>query len=262
MNLQNIPNELQSLNQWVCSTPNGKAPMQCDVFLGASSTNPVTWSSFQSAIEAVEQGIYSNVGFVFNDNGLVGIDIDAGFDDDGFLTGLAADIISHCKSYTEKSRSGRGVHILVKGDLPFRGKNNLKGVEIYKQSRYFIMTGDILLYNNIIENQEAIDYIVEKYFPDVQKDTTSSDKYSDRIYAPKWELFTTNKIKLRPEYPRIPDGCRNLCLTSLAGMLHTQGYTARQIYDELVYCNKVACEPMLLSGEIQNIVRSVTKYKR
>lgn len=262
MNLQNIPNELKNLTQWVCSTPDGKMPMRATRYSGASTVDPNTWSSFQTATMSVECGNYSNVGFVFNDNGIVGIDIDIGYDEDGFLTDIASDIIGKCKSYTEKSRSGRGFHIFLKGELPFKGKNNLNGVEIYKQARYFIMTGDVLLYNNIIENQEAIDYIVDKYFPDVQKDTTSSGKYSDRIYTPKWELFTTNKIKLRPEYPEIPDGCRNLCLTSLAGMLHTQGYTAEQIYDELVYCNKTACKPMLHNGEIQNIVKSVTKYKR
>lgn len=262
MSMQNIPNELKSLPQWVCSTPNGKMPMRATMYSGASTVNPDTWSSFQTAIMSVECGNYSNVGFVFNDNGIVGIDIDAGYDEDGFLTDIASDIIGKCKSYTEKSRSGRGFHILVKGDLPFKGKNNLNGVEIYKQARYFIMTGDILIYDNIIANQEAIDYIVTKYFPDVKKETSNGDKCADRIYTPKWELFTTNRIKLRPEYPRIPDGCRNISLTSLAGMLHNQGYTAKQIYDELVYCNKVACEPMLLCGEIQNIVKSVTKYKR
>ena len=58
----------------------------------------------------------------------------------------------------------------VRGTLPFKGKNNLNGVEIYKAARYFIMTGDTLLYNDIIENQEAIDYVVETYFHEVRED--------------------------------------------------------------------------------------------
>ena len=69
----------------------------------------------------MEHGIYDGIGYVFNSDGLIGIDLDAGFDD-GFLSPLAADIISHCESYTEKSISGRGVHILVRGSLPFKGK--------------------------------------------------------------------------------------------------------------------------------------------
>lgn len=259
MNLNNIPNEIKDLPQWVCCSGDSKVPMMATSPFPASSTNPSSWSTFQEATMSVECGNYDSVGFVFNDNGIVGIDIDDGHDDDGFLSELAIDIIRKCGSYTEKSRSGRGFHILVKGTLPFKGKNNLKGVEIYKQARYFIMTGDVIIYDNIVENQEAIDYILDKYFPDVVK---SSDKpISDRIYTPKWHK-NGSKIKLRPNYPKIPEGCRNICLTSLAGMLHTQGYSGKQIYDELVYCNKVACEPMVYDGELQSIVRSVTRYKR
>ena len=260
MSLQNIPNELKSLNQWVCSSLNSKVPMIATSRTAASSTNPNTWRTFDEAVYSVERAHYDNIGFVFNNNGIVGIDIDTGYDDDGFLTEIAADIINRCKSYTEKSRSGRGVHILLKGTLPFKGKNNLTGVEIYQTARYFIMTGDTLMYKNIIDNQEAIDYIVDKYFPDTRskKDTPFS---TARIYEPQW-VKNNDKIKLRPIYPSIPDGCRNLSLTSLAGTLHNQGYTVKQIYDELLYCNKVACNPALPEYELQNIVKSVTKYKR
>ena len=38
------------------------------------------------------------------------------------------------------------------------------GVEIYKSSLYFIVTGEKLIYETMIENQEAIDYVVGKYF--------------------------------------------------------------------------------------------------
>ena len=258
--LQNIPIELQNLKQWVCSSQHSKVPMQATLPIAASSTNPQTWSTFQEALMSVECGNYENVGFVFNDNGLVGVDIDTGYDNDGFLTELASDIISACHSYTEKSRSGRGFHILLKGTLPFKGKNNRGGVEIYKQSRYFIMTGDVMRYDTIVENQEAIDYIIDKYFPETVKES-NNQPFTDRIYSPVWEK-NGNKIKLRPTYPKIADGCRNISLTSLAGTLHSQGYTPRQIYNELVYCNKVACNPMLRDGELQTIVISVTRYKR
>ena len=259
MSLKNIPEELKALHQWVCCSGDSKVPMIATSPSPASSTNPLTWSTFQEATMSVECGNYDSVGFVFNDNGIVGVDIDDGHDDDGFLSGLAIDIIRKCGSYTEKSRSGRGFHILVKGTLPFKGKNNLKGVEIYKQARYFIMTGDTMLYDKIVENQEAIDYIVAKYFPEAVK--TSDNPIGDRIYTPIWEKNGAT-IKLRPTYPEIPNGCRNICLTSLAGVLHNQGYSVRQIYDELAYCNKVACKPKVSDSELQNIVKSVTRYKR
>lgn len=261
MKLENIPKELQALDQWVGVGVDSKVPMRVDNLYSASSTNPCTWCSFAAAKEAVEQGEISYPGFVFNDNGIVGIDIDDGRDEEGFLSPLAADIIGKCQSYTEKSKSGRGFHILLRGELPFKGKNNRSGVEIYKTARYFIMTGETIVFDQIVENQEAIDYIVDKYFPEMRE--VKSGGAAPKIYTPVWEKpMMEGRIKLRPIYPRIPDGCRNICLTSLAGMLHNQGYPFRAIYEELSYCNTVACEPMLPDGEVVAIVQSVTRYKR
>lgn len=260
---ENIPDELKNLNQWVCARSDSKVPMKAfeDNNPCASSTNPQTWATFDMANEAVSKGAYDYCGFVFADNGFVGIDIDCGYDEDGLITPQAANILGKCKSYTEKSKSGRGFHILLRGTLPFKGKNNLAGVEIYKSSRYFIMTGDTLLYRTIEENQEAIDYIVEKYFPETRQGKKETD-YSGRIYSPIWEMPENNRIKLRPVYPQIPNGSRNICLTSLAGMLHNQGYSKQQIYDELLYANTAACDPPLDRNEIKTICNSVTRYKR
>lgn len=260
MNLDRIPKELKQLTQWVCTEGNNKIPMIAQAYSPASSIDPRTWTTFEGAKKSVECGNYDYLGFVFNDNGIVGIDIDDGHDEDGFISEFAADIIGKCHSYTEKSKSGRGFHILLKGDIPFKGKNNLKGVEIYKQSRFFIMTGDVLMYDTIIENQGAIDYILEKYFPITKENSTSHNSF-DRIYTPIWEK-PQGRIQLRPVYPKITTGSRNICLTSLAGMLHNQGYSPQQILEEITYCNKVACDPMLYERELITIVNSVTRYKR
>ena len=260
MNLDNIPKEIRYLRQWVCTRGDSKVPMCANTDRAASSTDERTWNTFSQATWSVENGYYDYVGFVFNDNGIVGIDIDDGHDEDGFMSELAADIIGACESYTEKSKSGRGFHILLKGDLPFKGKNNLKGVEIYKTARFFIMTGDTLLYRNIVENQEAIDYIIDKYFPEMREGASDRGANS-RIYTPTWEK-PTEKISLRPVYYPIPDGTRNISLTSIAGQWHNMGYTPDDIYRELLYVNSVACKPPLDVNEIQCIVNSVTRYKR
>ena len=260
MNLNNIPEELKRLPQWVCTKGDKKIPFNACMPGAASSTDSSTWNRFDSARASVERGYYDYVGFVFNNNGIIGIDIDDGYDEDGLMSDLAADIIGKCESYTEKSKSGRGFHILVKGELPFKGKNNLKGVEIYKSSRYFIMTGDVLLYRDIVENQDAIDYIVDKYFPEV-RESESNRNSPNRIYTPIW-VKTEGKIGLRPEYPPILDGTRNISLTSLAGQWHCLGYSKDEIYRELLYVNSVACNPPLSVNELQCITNSVTRYRR
>lgn len=261
MKRENIPSEITSIPQWVCVWKTSKIPMKAKEKKAASSVESSTWCDFETAVDAVEKGMYDNIGFVFNNNGIIGIDIDCGFDEEGFFSETSLDIIRACGSYTERSRSGRGVHILLKGSLPFNGKNNLNGVEIYQSSRYFIVTGDVLVYDTIIENQKAIDYIVEKYFPNLEKENESGTT-STKIYAPIPQKPQNGKIPLRPQYPPIPDGSRNQSLASLAGQLHNSGYAKEAIYKELLYCNSVACTPPLPIGEIQNIVNSITRYRR
>lgn len=265
MKYQNVPDELKNLKQWVNALDGSKTPMCSFEYRPASSTDKTTWSTFSEAEESFQHGMYDYCGFVFADNGYVGIDIDTGFDEDGFLTEECASIISLCQSYTEVSKSGRGVHIVLKGDLPFNGKNNLHGVEIYKAYRYFIFTGNVILYHSIVENQQAIDKIVDKYFmSDAPEQKTSKHAGIQKIYRPDWShpLTSSGRLKLHPDYPAILPGGRNLSLASLAGSMHTIGYGRDQILEELMKVNQTACKPPLSRSEVESICASITKYSR
>lgn len=260
INYDNIPEELRKLRQWVCVAGNSKIPMQATAPFAASSTNPATWSSFDEAVAAVERGWYDYVGFVFNDNGIVGIDLDDAIVND-IVSSLATEVITLCGSYTELSKSGTGIHIFVKGDIPFKGKNNLAGVEIYKTARFFIMTGNVVDVPYIADNQAALDIITARYFPESRERKNTA--ITPRIYNPEWECTKgCRRVRVKPHYPTIPDGCRNICLTSLAGMMHSIGYTKGQIYRELQYANNTACKPPLDDGELRSICNSVTRYQR
>ena len=273
INYDHIPEELRQLKQWVCVSEGSKAPRQALTYFPASSTNPATWSTFEDAVLSVKLGLHDYIGFVFNDNGIVGIDLDDAIHYTSLYVGpnevrqcpqasfIAEEILHACNSYAEISKSGTGVHIFVKGDIPFKGKNNLKGVEIYKTGRFFIMTGDMLGNHPVIENQKALDYIVDNYFPETRE--KKSTTVTPRIYSPEWDCPKGSKrIRIKPNYPVIPDGCRNICLTSLAGMMHSIGYSKGQIYRELQYANDTACRPPLQDNELKAICNSVTKYLR
>lgn len=262
INYNNIPEELRRLKQWVCVSANSKAPQKALTFYPASTVNPATWSTFEDALLSVRMGFHDYIGFVFNDNGIVGIDLDDAFNDIG-ASPTANDILEKCYgTYVEYSKSGCGLHLFVKGDIPFKGKNNLAGVEIYKTGRFFIMTGDILGDSFPLKHyQGALDYIVDKYFPETRE--KKSTTVTPRIYNPEWECPKGSKrVRIKPSYPTIPDGCRNICLTSLAGMMHSIGYTKGQIYRELQYANDTACQPPLHDSELRAICNSVTKYRR
>lgn len=250
--------DLKIMKRWVCADKGSKLPLKPLEDAPASVDDPNTWTDYYTAHKAVESGIHDYVGFVFANDGIVGVDIDDGYDEDGFLTVKASEIIGWCQSYTERSRSGRGFHILLRGDLPFKGKNNRDGVEIYKAGRYFILTEDTLLYSEIIGNQDAINKICIKYFPPKEGESQKND----RIYSPVWPMPEPRKMPLRPSYPGIPQGCRNVSLLSLAGGLHSAGWDAMEIYNEIRYANKQACKPPLTDGECENIVMSVLRYER
>ena len=257
---EKIPQELKTLPQWVCSYSGRKIPISPMTGQAASSTDPVTWADFATAYAAVADGRCDYCGFVFHDNGIVGIDIDAGYTQTGEVTQTASEIIRKCHSYTERSKSGRGFHIFLKGRLPFKGRNNLKGIEIYQSSRFFIMTGEVVIFDRMIENQPAIDWIVSTHFGDARE--SAGRLFAGKIYRPVWEKPENGRVKIRPVYPEIPAGSRNICLASLAGTMHNQGYAKQDIYNELKRCNKTSCTPPLDDRELQTICDSITKYKR
>jgi hypothetical protein len=133
---------------------------------------------------------------------------------------------------------------------------------MYKTARFFIMTGNWLdEFPCMVDNQLALDRIVDKYFPEARE--KKSTTITPRIYNPEWDSPKgSRRVQTRPNYPRIPDGCRNICLTSLAGMMHSIGYTKGHIYRELQYANDTACEPPLPLSELKAICNSVTRYQR
>lgn len=257
-----IPAEIKAIPRWVCAWNGSKIPMQAAQKKAASSTNPDTWTDYETAENAVRNGIYDYVGFVFHDDGIIGIDVDCGFDGDGLLSDVGRDIINLCRSYTEKSRSGRGVHVLLRGKLPFPGRNNGEGVEIYRTGRYFILTGRKLLFGEIVENQEAIDEIVTRYFPNAPREGEEKPAARGKFYAPEWQKPEGGKIPLRPVYPRIKPGTRNDSLTSLAGQLWGQGYAPEHLYREILRVNSEVCDPPLPLREVENIVSRIIKYRR
>jgi putative DNA primase/helicase len=109
----------------------------------ASSTDPTTWSDFDRAHVAVEDGKADGFGFVLGD-GYVGVDLDVCRDPQtGAMTVETQAIIDALSSYTEISPSGTGLHILLRASLPPGGRR--KGhVEIYADGRYFTVTGEHL----------------------------------------------------------------------------------------------------------------------
>jgi putative DNA primase/helicase len=159
---KNIPEELKKLHQWVCRKE--KIPFNPVTGAPAKAGQPDTWASFEDCVNALDDGGYDGIGFEFNNNGIVGIDLDHVIADDGSLFAEAVEIVAMLNSYTEYSPSGKGLHIIIKGDIPVDGRK--KGfIEMYKAKRYFTMTGNVYgELKPINEKSEQVMQIFNKYF--------------------------------------------------------------------------------------------------
>lgn len=184
---ENIPQELKGLKCWVgyrlVPRENGKydkVPINPYTGGGAMPNNPTTWATFREAVEAVGKYKLSGIGFMFSkEDPYIGIDIDNCIGSNGDLSEQAKDIINLINSYTEKSVSGSGVHILCKGKIPCSRKDNKTGIEVYDSSRFFVVTGDILEDSiTKIENRtEEVERFYNKYFPSKIKKEDINPKY-------------------------------------------------------------------------------------
>jgi len=98
-------------------------------------------------------------------SGTVFIDIDHCIKD-GIIDPWAQEIIKQFNSYTEKSQSGNGLHILIKGKKPIkRCRKNGSPFEIYDCLRPCYLTGDVAEGLNTIEaRQEPLNGIYEEIF--------------------------------------------------------------------------------------------------
>jgi putative DNA primase/helicase len=144
--VESIPEELRVRPQWVVWKAVGdkpdKVPYSSRTGRRASSTDLLTWSTFQEALEAYENGDYAGLGFVFSSaDPFTGIDLDDCVDENGEIAGWALEIARYFDSYTELSATGTGLHVIVRGEIPNRRKDE---VEVYSSKRFFTVTGHVV----------------------------------------------------------------------------------------------------------------------
>ena len=143
---ENIPEQLKARPQWVAWKAVGdkpdKVPYSARTGRKASSTDLLTWTTFQEALEAYENGDYAGLGFGFSiADPYTGIDLDNCVDEDGKIAPWALEIVRDLDSYTELSATGTGLHVIVRGKVPNRRKGK---IEVYSTERFFTMTGHVV----------------------------------------------------------------------------------------------------------------------
>lgn len=164
----NIPQELKLLPQWVCWRLEIKGDKETKVPYSvkgglADSTKPETWGTYEEAARMAEHnGI--GLGFVFSEEDpYTGIDIDDKPHKPATPEEKAVQekIVEAFDSYTERSPSGRGLHVIIKGVVSGPGRDR-GSVGVYSKGRYFTFTGEVVNPAPIKENQELLDKLLSQ----------------------------------------------------------------------------------------------------
>ena len=147
-----FPPELADRPQWLCwryvQKDGQKKPSKMPYYAAGGLRRGVQGSdedraqlvTYGAALDAAQRQGMDGVGFAFlPGDGLIGIDLD-GCTGNPEREARAQRIIDACASYTERSPSGNGYHIIVFGQTE-TFKSNEIGVEVFCGSQFFTMTG-------------------------------------------------------------------------------------------------------------------------
>ncbi|WP_084019608.1 AAA family ATPase [Dechloromonas agitata] len=139
---RNIPKELCERHQW-CVAGEDKAPRIATEGLPyAKSNDASTWRTFDEACAlAAQHGMH--IGYMLHESDpFTCIDLDVKSDTTPEQLQRFQKIVDTFDSYTEHSRSGRGLHVWVTGKVAKGMRRD--GVEVYSHERFMICTGNTL----------------------------------------------------------------------------------------------------------------------
>jgi primase-polymerase (primpol)-like protein len=189
----NLPPEMRSLPQWAVAGAS-KAPMARGPAGGLrniSVVEPSTWMTFEHACDVA----YSNRETITTHVTAEGVTIRQSGFDVGFILNAAdpftcidldvkdptthpnnpdkwttpddfqryVSIVQHFDSYTERSKSGKGLHTWVRGNIG-RGFRR-DGIEIYSQERFIISTGDAWIPKPVADREFLLSNMVHQMRP-------------------------------------------------------------------------------------------------
>ena len=244
--VENIPQELKSVNNWVCWTGHDKIPKNPHSGGNAQSNNSSTWGSFQQAVDACEKYHFDGIGFMFDKKSkYFGVDLDKCLDKVDFCD----EFVETLQSYAEISKSGAGLHIICKGKLP-EGARRKGNVEMYSSGRYFICTGNLYnsSYTSVRDCTESIKILHSKYLD-------SS--------VPKADVKRAVVVDLDDQ--EVIDKARSCKTGQLFNLLYSgnwQGVYASQSEADLALCNQLAFWTGRNAAQMDRIFRTSGLYRK
>ena len=240
-----IPQDLKDHDQWVCWSSVYTIDKDSGVINDKPSKRPVyaidgkihlaKWNamSFDDAMKLMgtSQDIHG-LGFIFTaDDPFIVIDFDNLVDrnDDRF------GFINNADTYVEKSVSGKGYHMIVKGKL--NKQYVTQGVEIYGAGthRLIAMTGDLAFKKceDIKEDQGVVDALVQAYF--------NGESGSGRYKLPSM----------------VVEGERNNNMMSYVGSLFSKGLSLDEVESKVHKANAERFKPPLDEDVVEGMCKRI-----
>lgn len=257
-----VPDSLRELPQWLVwkyeerGTPPKptKVPYQIPDHQGeshqASTTEPRTWASFDSAFRSFDQadGFWDGIGFVFSpEDPYFGMDLDRCLNQDHSVKDWAKPILNRfADSYAEISPSGNGIKIWARGKLPGKGVAFEIGdgrIEIYDQSRYFTVTGNHWggQFLDIEDHQKDLEWVIG--------------------LSPHGQHKVPFNVGTS-ESQKIPKGRQYDSLVSFAGTLRARGAGYETIEAALLAMNREQCTEPGADDDIRKIAQNAMRWEQ
>lgn len=155
--------EIAALPQWVVARRSDKIPLCARTFQTCDVSDSMQWSTHSEAMLAILGRSEYLMGFVItSDTPYSCIDFDP--TDDPQILANQVEIYTHIKSYSERSPSGKGLHIWVRGKLPENIVAKKDGIEVYTRNHYMTVTGDAVNgHHEAVDGQPMLDWLWTNY---------------------------------------------------------------------------------------------------
>ena len=172
-----IPAELRATDQWVVWKLETRDSEPTKVLYSpttkrrAKSTDPDTWATAAQASNTLTRWPehFQGIGFVFSQHDpYCGIDFDKCVVDGKIDPAVWAEVML-LDSYTEYSPSGKGIHVIIRAEMPEgKGRKHVaRKIEIYDRGRFFTFTGNHIegMPLTVNKRQSQLDALYATLFP-------------------------------------------------------------------------------------------------
>lgn len=213
VNFDAIPQEMKEIPQWFMwkAIDTGRSDGKRSKYPTDINGSKITWNNtdelytfneVRNAYESSNQ--FAGISFNVAGSGLIIIDIDLENDENGQPTLTEKEKLFLNAGYVEKSVSGRGYHVVLKGDLPTSLQNSKNvydeydnKLEVFYNTGFIAVTGDVYENHSLIDNVEISEQFINylsKNYKDKNADSPTSHLEAYTEQATNLDSFIPPKV--------------------------------------------------------------------